>query len=131
MKELGGLRIFDPERYDSIKEEKYDIKIIGDVELDEKELIMLKLHPKFAILPRLYKGGLDIEEELANSKLRMQISKELEKQLGLEEFTEVSKVSKNVEDEEDRIREIEIEAKSRQVFDPVERVFDERKREVT
>ena len=51
MKELGGLRIFDPERYDSIKEEKYDIKIIGDVELDEKELIMLKLHPKFAILP--------------------------------------------------------------------------------
>ena len=61
----------------------------------------------------------------------MQISKELEKQLGLEEFTEVSKVSKNVEDEEDRIREIEIEAKSRQVFDPVERVFDERKREVT
>ena len=67
MEDLSELRVFNEDRYDEIEKEKYDIKIIGDVELNEKELQILKLHPKFAILPKLVEGGLDIEEELANS----------------------------------------------------------------
>ena len=123
MIDLGGLRIFDPAKYDNIEKEEYDIKIIGDVDIDEKELQVLKLHPKFAILPRLFKGGLDVEEELANSKLRMTVSKELEEQK--------NKHSEVIDEESDKVKEIEIEAKSRQVFDPVEKEYDERKRRVT
>ena len=130
MIDLGGLRIFDPDKYDEIKEEKYDVKIIGDVELDEKELKVLKLHPKFAILPRLLEGGLDVEEELANSKLRMQVSKELEEKKNLSLSHSQTKLVMEKR-EEDRVLDIEIEARTRQVFDPVERTFDERRRRVT
>ena len=130
MIDLGGLRIFDPDKYDEIKEEKYDVKIIGDVELDEKELKVLKLHPKFAILPRLLEGGLDVEEELANSKLRMQVSKELEEKKNLSLSHSQTKLVME-KSEEDRVLDIEIEARTRQVFDPVERTFDERRRRVT
>ena len=123
MVDLGGLRIFDPTRYENIKKEEYDIKIIGDVEIDEKELQVLKLHPKFAVLPRLFKGGLDVEEELANSKLRMTVSKELEEQK--------DKKPEVIVEESDKRAEIEIEARSRQVFNPVDKEYDERKRRVT
>ena len=132
MIELGSLRVFDPSRYDYIEKENYDIKIIGDVEIDEKELLVLKLHPKFAILPRLYRGGLDVEEELANAKLRMTISKEIEEQKEKQKQISGTEIIENIEkDEEKHTEEIEMEARTRQVFNPVEKEYDERKRRVT
>ena len=129
MIELGGLKVFDPQRYEEIETEEYEVKVIGDVQLDENELKVLKLHPKFAILPKLCEGGLDLDEELANSKLRMQISKEMEERRNAEN-QEVNDIIEE-KSEDDRVNEIEIEARSRQVFNPVERIYDERKRRVT
>ena len=126
--ELGGLKIFDPARYEEIETENYEIKIIGDLQLDEKELKVLKLHPKFAILPKLYEGGLDVEEELANSKLRMQISKEIEAQKESKKLDDAVQTDKS---EEEILAEIEMEAKTRQVFNPVDKVYDERRRRAT
>ena len=34
-------------------------------------------------------------------------------------------------DEKDRVKEIEMEARTRQVFNPVEKIYDERRRRVT
>ena len=127
---LGGLRIFDPSRYEEIEKEEYDIKIIGDVEINEKELQVLKLHPKFAIPQRLHRGGLDVEEELANSKLRMTVSKELEEKKKAKEHPRVQLVEE-ITSADDKIEEIEMEAKTRQVFNPIEKEYDERKRRVT
>ena len=129
MLEIGGLRIFDPQRYNEIEVEKYEVKVIGDVQLEENELKVLKLHPKFAILPRLHEGGLDLDEELANSKLRMQISKEIqEKKESAQRLESPVDVEKS---DEDMIAEIEMEARSRQVFNPVDKTYDERKRRAT
>ena len=131
MLDMGGLRIFDPQRYDEIEIENYEVKVIGDVQLDENELKVLKLHPKFAILPRLYEGGIDLDEELANSKLRMQISKEIQEKKESEQRLESPDIDEEVKSEEDKITEIELEARSRQVFNPVDRSYDDRKRRVT
>ena len=133
MKGLEELRIFDPKKYEEIKEEEYEVKIIGEIELSENEMKVLKLHPKSAILPRLFEGGLDLDEELANSKIRMQLSKELEEKKEkdkTEEYKELE-IEKTEKSEEDRLTEIEMESKTRQVFDPVGQVYDERKRRVT
>ena len=127
MEELRDLRVFNPERYNEMKEEEYEVKIIGDVKLNENEMKILKLHPKFAILPRLVEGGLDLDEELANSKLRMQIHKEYDER---KEKNELG-LDLPVEDDKAKIEEIELEAKSRQVFNPMEKTYDERKRRVT
>ena len=128
---LGNLKIFDPVRFDQIEKEKYEVKIIGDIELDEKEMQVLKLHPKFAVMPRLWEGGLDAEEEMANSKLRMQISKELEEKKNRDAEEIADKTVEKEPSEEERVQEIENEARSRQVFNPVDKIFDERRRRVT
>ena len=36
MEELSELRVFNPEKYREIQEEEYEIKIIGDIDLNEK-----------------------------------------------------------------------------------------------
>ena len=84
---------------------------------------MLQLHPKFSIVESLRERGLDFEQELAYAKLRMQINKELEEELEDEQVVEISEEEQEMIDEE--------EAKSRQTFDPVRKVYDDRKRRVT
>ena len=124
MMEFESLKVFNKDKFDEIEMTEYDIKIIGDVDLSENEKKVLKLHPKFAILSRLTRGGLDLDEEIANSKLRMQLSKEIEDKKREEK-------AKEVIEEKDMLEEIELEARGRQVFDPVKGVYDERKRRVT
>ena len=137
MEDLRELSIFDKERYNNIEVESYEVKVIGDVQLEENEKKVLKLHPKFAILPRLVEGGLDVDEELANSKLRMQLSKELEERRERKKRNELEKlvnggvVMEEEKDMEEVIKDIEEEARGRQVFDPVLKKYDERRRRVT
>ena len=47
MQEFEELRIFDPDQYSDIEEESHEIKIIGDVELTEKELKKNYFHSSF------------------------------------------------------------------------------------
>ena len=134
IEELSRLGVFNPEKFREIKEEEYEIEIIGDIELSENEMKVLKLHPKFAILPRLVEGGLDLDEELANSKLRMQLHKEIEERKGKKEKEDKGNnlTEEHLEkSDKERIEEIELEAKSRQVFDPIEKTYNERKRRAT
>ena len=129
MEDLMELTVFDKEKYSKLVMQSYEVKVIGDVQLEENEKLVLKLHPKFAILPRLLAGGLDVDEELANSKLRMQLRKEMEEKKAQKDAFENIVVTGV--DMEEKIKEIEEEAKGRQVFDPVEKRYDERKRRVT
>ena len=107
--------------YDEIKVEKYEVLTIGDLELPDNERRILELHPNFSILGRLEEGGVDFEQEISNAKLRITLGKEYEEMLEDEE-----------EMTQDEVRKIEeISAQSRQIFDPVEKTFDDRKRRVT
>ena len=110
-----------------MKKEDYEITIIGDVRLTEDEKCLLKLHPKFAIPSKLENDDLEYEFELDVAKLRMEIRKEEEEKLSEEE--EKIKEQNMTEEEKERIEEIE--AKSRQTFDPEERIYDARKQRVT
>ena len=121
-------------KYENIKifqqsaQENKDIEInmnvmtIGNVKLDEEELLVLKLPPDFAIPANLSEEDFIHEEEMAIAKFRWEKKKQLEEDLGEE----------NVSVTEEEKEEINIvEAKSRQIFDPINKTLDLRKRRVT
>ena len=106
------LSAFDEEKFKEIKVEKYSVSVIGDIQLSDGERSVLELHPKYAIPPDLQEGGLELEQERANTKYRFERHKEIER----EEMTE------------EEVKEgIENDARSRQVFDPVLKCYDSRK----
>ena len=72
----------------------------------------------------IQEGSLEFEQELAYAKLRIQLHKELDEEVEDEE----EKVELTLEEEE---KMEEIEAKIRPTFDPVTKVYDDRKRRVT
>ena len=96
---------------------------MGDIDISENEIAALKLHPKFSVIQPLPEDALDLEKELAFAKLRMQLSKENDESLDDEDEIEIT------DEEQEKIDEIE--AKSRQIFDPVNKMYDKRKRCVT
>ena len=81
------------------------------------------MHPKFSVLQKLPKDALDRDKELAFTKVRMQLNKEKEEQVEDEDAVEMT--------EKEQERCDELDAQCRQIFDPVEKVFDDRKRRVT
>ena len=97
------------------------VDIIGDVSLDEEELSILRLPPDFAILGKLSEENFMVETEMAMTKLRWEKRKLLDEESGEEGI---------VTDKEREIMEEE-DAKSRSVFDPINKVIDMRKRRVT
>ena len=128
LEEYATLSVFDSKMFDEIEIQDYNIEILGDVEMTNDELAVLKLHPKFSIISSLKEGGIDFEQEAAFAKMRIEITKDAERSEGNDEhITEEER-----KDDENRRKVMdEHEAESRQVFDPVKGVFDNRKRRVT
>jgi hypothetical protein len=123
MQDFESLSVFDRGKFGRIEVQKYEVTCVGDVDLSTETKSVLQLHPKFSIVESLSERGLAFEQELAYAKLRMQINKELEEKLEDEQVVEISEEDQEMIDEE--------EAKSRQTFDPVRKVYDDRKRRVT
>ena len=121
LEEFDELSIFDPGKFEEIVTETYEVQTFGNVDLKENEKKILSVHPSFAVLGKLKPGGLEFEQETSKAKLRIQLGKEDEEKLDEEE-----------EMTEEEIRKMdEISAMSRQVFDPVGKIYDDRKRRVT
>ena len=70
--------IFNEEKMALMAEAKINGLTIGDVELDDDELSILMLNPKFAVLVRLEDEKVEREIELGVTKLRYEIRKLLE-----------------------------------------------------
>ena len=90
----------------------------------------MKKNPKFSIPQPLHENTLKMEMEKAYTKLRMELKDEDEdenkgKGTGTQEQSELD----TEEQLEERIREEE--ARTRQIYDPVENTYDDRKRRVT
>ena len=116
---LENLTIFNKKRFEEIEPWDYEVEIIGDVTLSNNDKRILRLPPKFAIEENLPEGGLALDEELAYGKARMTINKEEDERLdeedeGLEE------------DEEEALETERDEARTRQIYNPIERIFDDR-----
>ena len=73
------------------------------------------------MLINLANGDLDFDQETSYAELRIQLGKENEEKINDEEKISPEE-AKKIE---------EVSARSRQTFDPVEKVFDNRKRRVT
>ena len=104
---------------------------------------MLRLHNKFSIIQYLDEKEQEYEQEQAYSKVRMQRKKEMEEmerrkrekeeemndnqiEAPLLEVYETEDIKRRQEE-----REEEDDAKTRQTFDPINNVYDDRKRRVT
>ena len=113
MQDYLTLSIFDREKFDRLKELTYEITCLGNIELSNEEKSILRLHPKFSI---------EFEQELSNTKLRIQLNKELEKEESEEKETETPRSEEQEEEDE---------AKSRLTFDPITKTYNDGKRKVT
>ena len=85
----------------------------------DNEKKVLQLYPKFSIMENLLPGWIDFDQESSNAKLRMSLSKEYEEELDEEDEVSIT--------EEERNKIDEISAMSRQTFDPVNKIYDDRK----
>ena len=112
------MSVFDPGKFEEIELEKYD-------SLTENEIKVLQLHPKFSIMENISQGGIDFDQETSYSKFRIQLRKEYEERLENEDDDDTK-----ITAEEKRNIE-EVSAKTRQTFDPVEKIYDDRKRRGT
>ena len=107
---------------------------IGEVAIDDDEIAALSLHPNFAILKCLDEVEHERDIELGLTKLRMEARNRQEREkIGSVEY-EVSDGKRIKLDAEIQSREKEREireAKERQIYNPLEKIFDFGKRRVT
>ena len=122
MENLAELRVFSAEKYEKIEIEEISVHRIGNIEITREEEELLKRNPKFSIPTRLEEDTLSKEMEKAYSLIRMELREEEEEK----KVEETEKMDENLEQ-----RQKEDEAKTRQVYDPIEKRYDEGKRRVT
>ena len=126
MEQYKDAKVFKKDEFDTIVEDKIEIPQIGKVEISEKEISVLRLQPKFAVLRKLITVEMKNDLELGFAKARYQILAEIREKLEEGEDGKEEEVNESLEE-----RMEEEEAKSRQVFDPIERTFDYRKKRAT
>ena len=78
MTEFVHLSIFDREKYARLKIQSNEVTCVGEINLSNEAMSVLKMHPKFSVMEDLKEGGLEFEQELAYAKVRIQIQKEID-----------------------------------------------------
>ena len=116
-------RLFSKEKYEEIEIEECVIKVVGEIDLDDDEMKVLCMHPKFAIVECIDETENKFEQEMGYAKVRYELNKEYEEKVDGEEEVEMTR------EEEEKIEEIE--AMSRQYFDPETKTYDYRKKWAT
>ena len=91
------------------KEEKVEILILGDLEVDENEKEVLGLPPKYSIMEKLSDENFNVELEMGFTKYRWTVMKENQEEV--DEEVEKTEAEKNLEEE--------IEIESKQPYDPL------------
>ena len=72
------LSVFNRENYERVDTLTYEVICVGEVNLTNEEKSILSLHPKLSIVEDLNDDALEFEQELAYSKVRIQLQKELD-----------------------------------------------------
>ena len=125
--------IYNENKINALCKENVEGVVVGGVSIDDDEKSVLKLNPKFAVLSRLDDESIETDIEVAIAKLKYEIRRQEEIEL-LEsvELENVNEKKQRLDVERDSETENEInEAKERQVFDPIRKVFDYTKRRTT
>ena len=132
MEKYGHLSVFNADKYDKIEVEEIQVPKIGEITLSIEEESILRRHPKFAIMQNLQEDTMKEDMEKAYSLVRMELRDEDEEEnLSYEIKDENGGTISGEPDEEKKKRDKEEVARGRQVFDPLSKIYDERKRRVT
>merc|ERR1712105_197419 len=73
---------FIEEKFNEIEKKKVEACTVGEVELNENEKKLLRMHPKFALRTNLDREQFELDIESGFTKLRWEISKEEETEEG-------------------------------------------------
>ena len=132
IEEFHGCIVFDKGKLEAMKPSEVDSLVIGKVEIDDDEKAILKLNPKFAVMTKLEDESFERKVEVGLAKLKYEIRKQKERELENAVDIEDNDNRKKIKLEEDDEKEMDkADAKSRQVFDPINKIFDYSKRRVT
>ena len=135
MEELSQLTVFSENSYENIEKDTVEVPIIGDTEITPEEKCILRKNPKFALPDRLLEDTMREDMEKAYSLMRMELKDEEteNKEIGQEETKEekTSGVRTGEQEEEKEQAMREEEARTRQIFCPIDKIYDERNRRVT
>ena len=122
LKKYEDLSIYSEVEGEENQEIEPEITIVGEnIEIDEEELSVLRLGPDYAIVEKLIQEDFNVDVEMALCKYRWEIRKTTEEKLDDEE---------EIDDDEKELHE-ELEAESRQPFNPMDKTLDPRKMRVT
>ena len=131
--EFADLSIFNKDKMRNLKKQNVEVAAIGEVELDDDEIALLSLPPKFAIRRRLDEIEMETDNEMSMAKMRYQLHREKEI-LNSEEYyaennneneKEVKRLRILTDEEKKELKEIgDIESEGRQIFDPLSKHFD-------
>ena len=124
MENLSHLSVFHTKKYENIPAEEIKVPRIGNITLSEEEESILRKNPKFAIPQPLLENTMKEDMEKAYCKLRMELRDEEEN----DKLPSTGEAEKSEEVDESGKED---EAKSRQVYDPIMNIYDDRKRRVT
>ena len=129
--EFSALSVFKNEKFDQIIKDKITITLVGQVTIDEDEEAAMKLPPNFSVMQKLPKDGLAYEQEASYAKLRMDLrrKKEQEEEDNCKHAHRAAETAEEMENRKEKSEEVE--AKCRQVYDPINGEYDPRKRRVT
>ena len=130
MEHLMKLSVFRKEEFEKIEKGQVQVPKIGELILSKQEEEILKRTPKFAIPEVLEEHTMMEEMEKSYSKIRMELrDEELEDEELNKEITE--KITFSQEDREKEELRSEEDARCRQIYDPLEKKYDDRNRRVT
>ena len=126
MMEFSHLSVFMEEKYDKIQTDIIEVPRIGEIHLSREEEAILRRSPKFAVLQNLQENTMKEDMERAYSLIRMELRDEEE-----DEKDTDTRIETHAEDKEKIQKEKEEAARTRQVYNPIEKIYDERRRRVT
>ena len=132
--EFKDISIYNELKRQNLKKDNIEGIVVGNVSLDEDEMSVLRLGPKFAILSRLEDETIERDIEVAVTKMKYEIRRQKEIELLRQVDNEASQVSKKTRYDENCDSETEeevSEARERQFFDPINKIFDFSKKRAT
>ena len=139
MNEYSHLSVFIEEKFEEIQVDRVEIPKIGEIQLSREEEVILRRSPKFSVLQDLHENTMREDMEKAYSLVRMELRDEdaenNEKEKNEEEDPrDTASFMTPEERKEDAERKLKIQekiqrekeeaAKTRQIFDPIEKRYD-------
>ena len=132
LKDYKDAKIFSKDKYNNIETDEIMIVRVGEINLSREEELIIKKHPKFALLENLKIEDLELDFEIGFGKYRYTLNGEMREKKERDKEKEKTGIGDKKELTAEERQEMETtDAKSKQAFDPIEKTYDARNIRVT